>query len=790
MIQVPGEGPSNAQLMIVGEAPGFHEVQQGKPFVGPSGQVLNEILASAGIRRDEVYITNVIKERLSGRDSYEKQRDIDRKIPFHLPILQNEIKVISPNCILALGGVALKYTTGKSGITKWRGSILPSIDGFPKVVPSLHPAVLFKRTEGSKDESIGAGPWRQKVIIEFDVQRAVAQSRFKDIKLPQRTLHVCHNSLDLYRFIARNRHNKTLVIDIETYKEMPLCIGLAFEPHEAVSVPLLELMTPENLTGIPMHELKELWRMVDGLLSDKSIGKIGHNVKFDQRILERFGFRVYPVVSDTMLMFHTLYPELPKKLQFVSSIYTEEPYYKDEGREFNPKKDDISRLYLYNAKDAAVTIECQLAMLPDLRDAGLEEVYHNKVMPLHDFYLRLERRGLIKDKKRCEELKEKYHKLDENNDQAIAGLVGHELNVNSWKQVAWTLFEELKCPRRKDVGEETLLALKVNVIRDEKRKEIIDKVLEGRKIKKTISVYLNAKEDSDGRIRTTYNVAGTETFRTSTSKLKPPVRAESSGIAFQTLTKHGSAGADIRSMFVSGDGFVFIEPDLSQAEARVVALLSNDTRAIEAFDKGEDIHKLTASWILGVSLNEVTYDQRFQGKVCRHAGNYDLTKRGLSQLTCISEWKADKILEKFHGESPGIRNIFHAQVREALERNNCILTGPFGHKRQFFERWGNEMFKEAYAFIPQNAVTTQTKLAMIRIEKRFPYIEILQESHDSFLGRVPEYMLKECAKIIEEELERPIDFSRCSLPRNPLIIPCEIKIGHNWGEMGLYECHG
>jgi hypothetical protein len=137
-----------------------------------------------------------------------------------------------------------------------------------------------------------------------------------------------------------------------------------------------------------------------------------------------------------------------------------------------------------------------------------------------------------------------------------------------------------------------------------------------------------------------------------------------------------------------------------------------------------------------------------------------------------------------HATNPNIRDVFHKEIIDALRDNNRVLISPHGRQRQFLNRWGDELFKEAYAFIPQATVSDHLKFSAQVIESRAPWIQILSESHDSFLAQVPISHVDRAKEIITEELEKPIDFSRCSLPRNSLIIPCEVKLGKkNWETM-------
>jgi DNA polymerase I-like protein with 3'-5' exonuclease and polymerase domains len=176
------------------------------------------------------------------------------------------------------------------------------------------------------------------------------------------------------------------------------------------------------------------------------------------------------------------------------------------------------------------------------------------------------------------------------------------------------------------------------------------------------------------------------------------------------------------------------------------------------------------------------------GKKFRHASNYAMGKHEASIQAGIPEWRAGQILDAVHKANPNIRGVFHREIQEALSRNGRILTNPNGRQRLFLNRWGDELFKEAYASIPQGVVSDQTKKAARECERRIPSLQILSESHDAFLAQIPIGDLSAAIPIINEEMESPIDFANCSLPRGVLSIPCEIKIGEkNWEEMHDYR---
>jgi len=778
-IDVPGMGNPNAKIAIVGEAPGYQEALKGEPFIGPSGHLLNSVLQTAGISRSECWITNVCKiEPPKVMKNGQQVYDVTKvpNLQAYKDYLINELRTINPNIILALGNVALQALTGNTGILQWRGSILNAPLLNKRVIPAYHPAYVL-RTDSIIDRS----------ILEFDVKRLVEEQSLAPT--PHRNLVVIRDSAQLYRYIDRWKDKPLTTSDIETHKSIPICVGFAPSRHEAISIPLFNELWGVRFGNYADRELAEFWRGVDILLRSKRI--IGQNWKFDEAKLRQLGFRVPHFHADTMHMAHTRYPELPKGQAFLTSIWTREPYYKLEGKEFNPKRDSADRLFLYNGKDCAVDYEIFEVLEKELEAYGVRDFYYNFVRHLHRLYSDIEAEGILCDTEVRQFLKEKYNALLVINDAELEALCGHPVNVASPKQIGELLYGELGLPVRDGTGEEVVVALQAN--HGEKFPKcipIIDGILRGRAIRKTIGTYINACPDYDGRYRTSYQIVGTETGRTSTKTLKPPSRPEPIGLAFQTLTKHSELGEDVMSMFAPDPGYVYLECDFSQAEARVVDLLSEDYEGLEEYGK-IDKHLKTARIVLGLAPDfplSKKSPERFLGKTSRHAGSYDMGKnRAMIQMNTdakkygiklrISEYKAGKILENFHAAYPKIRNVFHVEVQNALAKGGRILCNPFGRKREFGGRWGDRLFKEAYAFIPQSTVGDAIKRAMLYVKDRIPEARIVMEKHDSMGLLVPKNEVEAYARVIREGMEMAIDFAKCSIVRGSLIIPAEFEIG-------------
>jgi len=812
---VRGEGPLSAKLMIVGEAPGYDEDKEGRPFVGPSGRLLNKFLAEAGINRSQCYVTNVVKVRPPD-NKFDRLREFGLSPVDYLPELWQEIQAVAPNCILALGAIPLKFLTGRSGkgnsITENRGSILQltgQAKHLCKVVATYHPASLL-HLRGSEV----ADPL-QRLFMQADFRRAVEESASLDFNYLARSLIVARNSHDTWRFLERNRKRKMMALDIEVQYSIPTVLGIAFSKEEALAVPLLDFPSQFNDGECLCSSPRDVAQSVHAIYShvEKSgIDIIGQNFKFDHDKAEPRGLRVRGHIIDIMLIHATLYPEFPKSLEFMASIHTREPFWKNNDMYHS----SLTNLCKGCGRDAAVSFELAEILLPQLQEFGLHDFYFGfpkdswrypfGVEKLHDLYRRMDHVGFKFSKEKNKELKHKYSSLTAQSQLELNMLIGASVdpidikplavNVNSNPQIARLLYDHLKLPSRgkggKGTGEDVLVALMNSpTVKNEEHRRIMSLILEIRRLRRVTSGYLNADTDFDGRMRTNYKIVGTETGRTSTSTQKPPVRPYDIGLAYQTLTKHGEIGPDIRKQFVVDDGYVFLQADARQAEARVVFLLARNIDGLKRMDDPDyDVHAETASWFNPeYTIEQLKKDKlrRFTGKKIRHAGHYDMQKRrcmlefnndakkfGLDVQ--ITEWKADQLITLFHANDPSIKQVFHQEVRDYVDEFKSLIS-PFGRRREFFGSADEHGFyKECYSQLPQATVADNTKRAMLGIQEEVQDIRYVLEWHDGFLALVPVNEVVEYGRLFTRWMEEPIDFSECSLPRGKLVIPCELEL--------------
>ena len=810
---IAGVGSLEPKLLIVGEAPGKYEDEQGIPFVGPSGQMLDSFLMKAGIRRSDCYITNVVKYRPPLNDLKKLHLidvDIDKSVQ---ELWTNEINKLHPNCILAIGDLALQAICDVSGILNYRGSILTARDGITKVVPTIHPAALFSHGSTDLEDSKGGLSWTYTKLIESDIIRAAEESITKTLILPERTLSICHNSLEAHRFFREYEKLDLAAVDIESINCVPVCVGFAFSRHHAISIPLLRSIGTSNLTDMGNNELDSCWRMIDEQLRRCKI--IGHNFMYDEYKLGLIGFETPNVYSDTLIKTRVIFPELPdKRLCVVSSLWTREPYYKDDGKEFRLGKSKIDNLLRYNARDCAVEFEVDEAQEVDLNELAekfsvpLKSYYYDYMMKKHKLYLKFQMTGKRIDFAKQKELKIRYTEMENVVHEKLTTAIGEEINVKSYPQMFNLLYKimKFKIRKRDPTSEDSIVAL-LGQTKDKVKKEILNDVLEERRIRDQKSRQISFSPDYDGRCKSAYNISATETCRSSTGILKKPLRPKKIGLADHTISAHGRLAKDIKSMFIADEGMVILAADASQCQARIVAVLSEDWELLEAFDK-VDIHRRTAALMfgytskleLGVDFKHPIVDnlpkdgpERFTGKKIRHAGNFDMKKhRLMTEFNTdaqkfdikmdISEWRAGQMLDLFHAASPKLKGVFHRDIKNALDSTR-VLIDPFGGVRIFNGRMDDSLYGEGYANIPQRTEAHLIQKAALAIDEELKDDKGFlwsQEKHDALYLQAPANNWEPYARLLKKYMETPIDFrTYCTLKRDyTLVIPCDVEISH------------
>lgn len=351
--EVPYSGPDKYDLLVVGEAPGELEEKQGVPFVGPSGKLLKRYLARAGMNPNLIRFANLCKYRPT-KNQFKRVLGTEA-LKAGLNDLEKEIAHASPKCILALGGYPLYFLTGEhtgktpgSGITKYRGSILPALARFggTKVVSTFHPAYILRGNN-----------WKWNPVFYIDIQKAAKEAQFPELNPPTDFYKefVDPDEGELERLLNAALTADWLSVDIETFPGGRYsCVGFYWGTEDSLCI------TYERPDYEP--HVRTLW--------ESSVRKIFQYGTYDISFMRKFyGMHIGGYYNgqgwDTYVATANLLPDFPRSLGFLASIYTRFPYYKEE-RKLWKEAPDMSTLWSYNIKDVVATYQVALAQMSDM----------------------------------------------------------------------------------------------------------------------------------------------------------------------------------------------------------------------------------------------------------------------------------------------------------------------------------------------------------------------------------------------------------------------------------------
>lgn len=767
-------GPVTAKIILVGEAPGKDEAETGVPFVGASGTLLTQIMREAGIERSECYITNVIKYRPPGNDLNQLHK-IGLKLEECEEELRRELANLNPTVIVPLGNVALKAITGKGvkqgdKITNWRGSILPSFPsiggGKPvKVIPTLHPAFILRS-------------WGDSPLLLFDFLKIEKESKINGFcSLRNKDYRVLKEFKDAQDWLHGAMGAKALALDIETYKYTDIikCIGFSTAKHQAVCIPIVE-------KGKPFWSVDQesfLWGEIRNILTSPNIRKIIQNMAFEMEMLFPYVGEIYPVYMDTMIASHLYLPEIKKALSMQTSIYTNEPYYKTEAHDANY---DPQALYQYNCKDNDVTFQIYEYLEERLKEDSLHNFMHGFQMPLGRLLWRASHVGVRVDQEKVREYRREAEREVKRLEELLTKEVGYLPDINSPAKMCQLLYHELGYPPQFKLSVTTKGEKKKTKTVDEKSLQKLNRlypnpifaiILGIRGQRKLLSTYLHDFWDADGRCRASYKITGATTGRLSSTK-----NIRGTGVQLQNIPK------EIRDIFISDEGCLFLKVDLSQVESRLVAYEAEDETMMKTFEDGKDIHAIVGSMLYGKDYEDCgkgTFE-RERGKMTGHASNYRISGQRLHEETGIPLKECKDLLERYYDKFQ-LRRWWQRIIDQLKE--NRTLTTPHGRRRIFYGRWPTwkeeedhkgDLFKAAYANVPQGTACDHINMAGVRMFHRFPEsTTILIQCHDELVIQFKEGYKSLVESIVREELMQPLYING-----REVVIPIDIDIGKNW----------
>ncbi len=586
---------------------------------------------------------------------------------------------------------------------------------------------------------------------------------------------------DRERWLKRLAQAKAFCFDTETDGLDPLTarmLGMSFaiEPHEACYMHI-----PENHAEhlAVLQELKPL-------LTSSKAEKIGHNLKFDLRVLLAHGIEVVGPFFDTMLAHSLIEPDQRHGMDYLSERYLGYTPISitsliGEKKGPTPQKSmaevPLEPLAEYAAEDADVTLQLASLLRPELEKQGQHKVFYEIEAPLLPVLVRMEHAGVKVDVPTLDEIGQTLELRARELEARIHNHAGFPFNLNSPKKLGEVLFDHLHLidkPKKTATGqyqtnEQTLQSL-VGV------HPIIEDILSYRESTKLKNTYVDALPAAvnpvDGRVHTTFHQLMAATGRMASSDPN-----------LQNIPIRSDAGREIRKAFVpEKEGWVLLSADYSQIELRVMAALSGDDAMAEAFQRGLDIHTATAAKVYNVPLEETTSDMRRTAKMVNFGIIYGISAFGLSQRLGIPRTEAAQIIDSYFIQYPGVKEFMEREVEDARKRGFvATLTG----RRRFLRdiNSSNATVRNATERVAMNTPIQGTaadmiKLAMITVDRLLREggfkTRMLLQVHDELLFEVPNEEVETVRTIIVDAMQHALPL------RVPVLV--ETGTGRNWLE--------
>jgi DNA polymerase-1 len=460
-----------------------------------------------------------------------------------------------------------------------------------------------------------------------------------------------------------------------------------------------------------------------GLFEDERIEKVGHNLKFDLRVLKWHGLTVRGKLFDTMVAHSLVEPDLRHSLEYLSEVYlgyTPTPVARVAGdaKSEQPTLANVAPELMaeFSVENADVAWQLRAKLEPLLIEKGQERVFYEIESPLIPALVDMEVEGVRVDAPALGEFATQLAKEMLEYEGTIYRLAGTKFNLNSPRQLGEILFDVLKiaeAPKKTKTGqystnEQTLIELAAD-------HEIVRQLLDYRTASKLKSTYADTLPGAiwpkSGRVHTTYNQTATATGR-----------LNSQDPNLQNIPIRTEKGREIRRAFVARDGeHVLLSADYSQIELRIIAALGHEAGMLEAFRQNLDIHTATAAKVYGVELGAVTSEMRRKAKMVNYGIAYGISAFGLAQRLAIPRKEAATIIEQYFAKYPGIANYMRDTVEFA--RKNGYVETVTGRRRYMRDiRSANAMVRGAAERNAINApiqgsAADMIKIAMINIHR-------------------------------------------------------------------------
>ncbi|NIM58501.1 MAG: DNA polymerase I [Candidatus Aminicenantes bacterium] len=601
----------------------------------------------------------------------------------------------------------------------------------------------------------------------------------KKPKSTKKHYRIIFEEKELRELIAKIRKAKFVSVDTETDSAFPAqarLVGLSFstKPNHACYLPLCHDY-PDAPSQIPK---KKALMLLETILSDPKIKKIGQNIKYDCIVLKGEGIHIRGIDLDSMVLSYLLEPNWGKhNLSKLALTYLQVKAiaYSDvvgKGKnEVTINAVDINRVAPYACQDADLTLQLSSLLWPKVKEEKLDPLYRKLELPLIEVLADMEMWGVKIDTRALKKLSsELEYELGHLRDK-IYEISGEEFNINSPQQLGSILFDKLNLPASRKTKITKSYSTSVNILQELARDYPIAKyTLEYRQLTKLKSGYADSLplllNPKTGRIHTSYNQTVTATGRLSSSDPN-----------LQNIPVRGNLGRRFREAFIPAKEHLFLSADYSQIELRVLAHLSKDPALIETFLHDRDIHEETAERVFGNASTLSKQERRRRAKIINFSMIYGASAFSLAKELGTSNSEAQDFIDLYYKTYPKVQQFMEKKVKDAQKLG--FSETLFGRKRQVPElQHKDKMIQQAGRRIAlntpvQGSAADLMKKAMIdiwhEIKKRGLQSKMILQVHDELVFEVPDKETDEVEILVKEKME------------NVFALKAPLKVHLSWG---------
>lgn len=532
------------------------------------------------------------------------------------------------------------------------------------------------------------------------------------------------------------------------------------------------------------EETQQILEEFRPFFENENIEKIGHNLKYDIKVLSNYNMPVKGKLFDTMIAHYLINPDMRHNMDVLAETYLNyqpvsitELIGKKGKNQLSMRVVPIADQTEYAVEDADITLQLKEHFTKELDSGNVTQLFNDVELPLVSVLTAMEIEGINLNTDFLKELSVALTDDIKRLEQNIYEQAGEEFNIASPKQLGPILFDKLKLvdkPKKTKTGQYSTAEDVLSYLA--KDHQIVSDILEYRQYKKLQSTYVDALPEEinpkTGRVHTVYAQAVAATGRLSSNNPN-----------LQNIPIRTERGRQVRKAFVPRDeNYVLLAADYSQIELRIIAALSEEETMIQAFQNGEDIHASTAAKVFNVPIDEVTREQRSNAKTVNFGIIYGVSAFGLSNQTNLTRKESKELIDTYYETYPKLRAYMSKQVDFA--RDNGYVETVLQRRRYLKDINSRNAIVRGAA--ERNAVNAPIqgsaadiiKLAMINIYKRFEQEQfkskMLLQVHDELVFDAYKDELDTIKPIIKEEMENAY---KLAVP-----LDVEMGLGTNWLE--------